>query len=102
MAKEKIKKNKLPFNTNKPWSPGKIAFYFLGFFLLLAWCSGGDDNGSGSGSKKSTAIKVYLSSDPVYYSTKHGQVLRHCNYENGEDMPVAPHLQCPAFLLRSK
>ena len=31
MAK-KIKKNKLPFNTNKPWSPGKIAFYFWDFF----------------------------------------------------------------------
>ena len=102
MAKKKSKKSKSPSNTAKPWSIGKIAFYFLGFFLFLAWCSGGDDNGSGSGSKKSTVNRVYLSSDPVYYNTEFGQVLRHCNYENGEDMPVAPHLQCPAFLLRSK
>ena len=102
MPKKKSKKNRLPSNTAKPWSPSKIAAYLLGFFLLLAWCTGGDDNGSGSGSKKSTMNKVYLSSDPVYYNTKFGQVLRHCNYENGEMLEMAPSVQCPAFLLRTK
>ena len=41
--------------------------------------------------------KVYLSSDPVYYNNKFGQVLRHCNYENGEMLEMAPSVQCPAF-----
>ena len=102
MAKKKSKKSKSPSNTAKPWSIGKISLYFLGLLFLIGWCSGGDDNGSGSGSKKSTVNKVYLSSDPVYYNTKFGQVLRHCNYENGEMLEMAPSVQCPAFLLRTK
>ena len=102
MVKKKSKKNRLPSNTAKPWSIGKIFLYIFGLIFLLAWCSGGDDNGSGSGSKKSTMNKVYLSSDPVYYNTKFGQVLRHCNYENGEMLEMAPSVQGPAFLLRTK
>jgi len=43
----------------------KNFFVHFGLIFLLAWCSSGDDNGSGSGSKKSTMNKVYLSSDPV-------------------------------------
>ena len=102
MAKKRKSKLKPPTNTSKPWSVGKIFLYIFGLIFLLAWCSGGDDNGSGSGSKKSTVNKVYLSSDPVYYNTKFGQVLRHCNYENGEMLEMAPSVQCPAFLLRTK
>ena len=102
MAKKKSKKSKSPSNTAKPWSIGKISLYIFGLLFLIGWCSGGDDNGSGSGSKKSTMNKVYLSSDPVYYNTKFGQVLRHCNYENGEMLEMAPSVQCPAFLLRTK
>ena len=101
MAKKRKTKLKLPTNKSKPWSIGKIFLYIFGLFFLLAWCSGGDDNGSGSGSKKSTMNKVYLSSDPVYYNNKFGQVLRHCNYENGEMLEMAPSVQCPAFLLRT-
>ena len=100
MAKKKSKKNKVPFNTAKPWSIGKIFLYIFGLIFLLAWCSGVDDNGSGSGSKKSTVNKVYLIGDPVYYNRNLNAVVRHCQYENGEELPVAPHLQCPAFLLR--
>ena len=102
MAKKRKTKLKLPLNKSKPWSMGKIFLYLFGLFFILAWCSSGDDNGSGSGSKKSTMNKVYLSSDPVYYNTKFGQVLRHCNYENGEMLEMAPSVQCPAFLLRTK
>ncbi len=100
MPKKRKTKLKLPLNTGKPWSIGKIAAYLLGFFLLLAWCSGGDDNGGGSGSKKSTVNKVYLIGDPVYYNRNFNAVLRHCQYENGEELPVAQHLQCPQFLIR--
>ena len=100
MPKKRKTKLKLPLNTGKPWSIGKIAAYLLGFFLLLAWCTGGDDNKSGSGSKKSTVNKVYLVGDPVYYMPKYGAVVRNCQYENGEELPVAPHLQCPQFLMR--
>ena len=100
MAKKKSKKNKVPFNTAKPWSIGKIFLYISGLIFLLAWCSGGDDNGSVSGSKKSTVNKVYLTGEPVYYNRNFNAVLRHCRYENGEELPVAAHLQCPQFLLR--
>ena len=100
MAKKRKTKLKLPINNSKPWSPGKIAAYLLGFFLLLAWCTGGDDNRSGSGSKKSTVNKVYLLYEPVYYNNRLNAVLRHCQYENGEELPIAPHLPCPKFLNR--
>lgn len=102
MTKKKSKKSKSPSNTAKPWSIGKISFYFLGLLFLIGWCSGGDDNGSRSGSKKSTVIKVYLSSDQVYYNRSYGRVLRHCSYENGEMLPQAPNSQCVAYLLRTK
>ena len=98
MPKKRKTKLKLPINTSKPWSIGKIAAYLLGFFLLLAWCTGGDDNGSGS--KKSTVKKVYLISQPVYYNRAYNAVIRHCRYENGEELPVAVQLDCPDFLLR--
>lgn len=100
MAKKRKTKLKLPLNKSKPWSMGKIFLYLFGLFFILAWCSSGDDNGSGSGSKKSTVNKVYLTGDPVYYNQNFNAVLRHCQYENGEVMPVAPHLQCPNFLIR--
>tara|TARA_Y100000816_G_scaffold241887_1_gene188871 strand:+ start:268 stop:564 length:297 start_codon:yes stop_codon:yes gene_type:complete len=98
MPKKRKTKLKLPLNTGKPWSIGKILLYFFGLLLLLAWCTGGDDNGSGS--KKSTVNKVYLTGDPVYYNRNFNAVLRHCQYENGEVMPVAAQLQCPQFLMR--
>ena len=98
MAKKRKTKLKLPLNTSKPWSMGKIFLYLFGFFFLLAWCTGGDDNGSGS--KKSTIKKVYLVSQPVYYNPTYNAVIRHCKYENGEELPVAVQLDCPAFLLR--
>ena len=102
MAKKRKTKLKLPTNKSKPWSIGKIFLYIFGLFFLLAWCSGGDENGSGSRSKKSTVYKVYLSSDQIYYNRSYGQVLRHCSYENGEVLPQAPSTQCAAFLLRTK
>ena len=102
MAKKRKTKLKLPTNTSKPWSIGKISLYIFGLLFLIGWCSGGDDNGSRSGSKKSTVIKVYLSSDQVYYNRSYGRVLRHCSYENGEMLPQGPNTQCAAFLIRTK
>jgi len=75
-----------------------IAIVIFVILYIIGSCS--SDNGSGSGSKKSTVNEVYLSNDQVYYNTKFGRVLRHCNYENGEMLEMTPNVQCPAYLNR--
>ena len=90
------------FIKNNPTSQkgGCLSIAIVIFVILYIIGSCSSDNRSGSGSKKSTVNEIYLSNDSVYYNTKFGRVLRHCNYENGEMLEMTPNVQCPAYLRR--